>query len=94
MFFRERRHDYQLTYGLREIFPRHGNKDDLIAFLEERNLPLGEIGREILADRIISQPPKQGFLAISNAWQWRLQYRRIIDLANSGTTEGGENLLI
>jgi len=79
---------------LREIIRRHGNKDDIIAFLEERNLPLDEIGREILADRIISHPPEQGFLTISNALQWRLQYRRIIDLANLSTTEGVENLLI
>lgn len=77
---------------MKEILRRHGNKDDIIAFLEERNLPLDEIGREILADRIISQPPKQGFLTISNALQWRLQYRRIIELANSGITEGIENL--
>ncbi|WP_231636691.1 hypothetical protein [Planktothricoides sp. SR001] len=79
---------------MREIIRRHGNKDDIIAFLEERNLPLDEIGREILADRIISHPPEQGFLTISNALQWRLQYRRIIDLANLSTTEGVENLLI
>lgn len=94
--FLEQKHtaDYQTTYGLREIIRRHGNKDDIIAFLEERNLPLDEIGREILADRIISNPPEQGFLTISNALQWRLQYRRIIDLANLGTTEGVENLLI
>ncbi|MCT7972983.1 restriction endonuclease [Laspinema olomoucense] len=91
---REYTADYQTTYGLREILRRHGNKDDIIAFVEERNLPLDEIGRELLADRIISQPPKQGFLTISNALQWRLQYRRIIDLANSGDTEGIENLLI
>jgi restriction system protein len=94
--FLEQKHtaDYQTTYGLREIIRRHGNKDDVIAFLEERNLPLDEIGRESLADRIISNPPEQGFLTISNALQWRLQYRRIIDLANLGATEGVENLLI
>lgn len=89
---REGTADYQTTYGLREILRRNGNKDDIIAFLEERNLPLDEIGRELLADRIISKPPQQGFLTISNALQWRLQYRRIIDLANRGETEGIENL--
>ncbi|MDZ4784904.1 MAG: restriction endonuclease [bacterium] len=91
---RERTGDYQTTYGLREILRRDGNKDDVIAFLEERNLPLDEIGRELLAERIMQQPPKLGYLTISNALQWRLQYSRIITLATTGTTEGLENILV
>ena len=71
---------------------RNGNKDDVVAFLEDRHLPLDEIGRETLADRIMLQPPEQGYITISNALQWRLQYRRIIDLAIAGTTLGVENL--
>lgn len=91
---KERTADYQTTLGLREILQRNGNKDDLIGFLEDRNLPLDEIGRELLADRILSQPPKLGYITISNALQWRLQYRRIIDLAASETAVGVENLLL
>ena len=91
---RERTADYQTTYGLREILRRNGNLDDLIAFLEERNLPLDEIGRELMVERILRQPPQLGYLTISNALQWRLQYRRIIALAAEGTTPGVENLLI
>ena len=90
---KERTGDYQTTYGLREILHRQGNKDDIIAFLEERNLPLDEIGRELLADRIINQPPELGYLTISNALQWRLQYRRIIEQAQMETL-GVENLLM
>ena len=86
--------DYQTTYGLREILRRNGNKDDVVAFLEERNLPLDEIGREVLAERIMQQPPELGFLTISNALQWRLQYSRIISLATTGTTEGLENIIV
>ncbi len=88
---KKRTGDYQTTYGIREILRRQGNKDDIIAFLEERNLPLDEIGRELLAERIISQPPELGYLTISNALQWRLQYRRIIDQAQLGIS-GIENL--
>lgn len=91
---RERTGDYQTTYGLREIMRRNGNKDDVIAFLEERNLPLDEIGRELLAERIMQQPPALGYLTISQALQWRLQYSRIITLANVGATEGLENILV
>ncbi|MBC6424459.1 MAG: restriction endonuclease [Hormoscilla sp. SP12CHS1] len=89
---RERTGDYQTTYGLREIIRSNGNKDDVVAFLEERNLPLDEIGREALADHIMIQPPEQGYITISNALQWRLQYRRIIELAIAGTTPGVENM--
>ena len=85
--------DYQTTYGVTEILSRHGNKDDLVAFLEERNLPLDEIGREALADRILREPPILGYLTISNALQWRLQYGRVIGLAASEGAEGVENLL-
>jgi len=85
--------DYQTTRGLREILERSGNKDDVVAFLEERNLPLDEIGRDQLADRIMRQPPQQGFLTISNALQWRLQYGRAIKVATNAGQEGVENLL-
>lgn len=91
---RKKTGDYQTTYGLREVLRRNGNKDDVVAFLEERNLPLDEIGRELLAERLMIQPPEQGYLTISNALQWRLQYGRIIALGTLGTTEGLENLLV
>ncbi|MHC5715998.1 MAG: hypothetical protein ACYTX0_28730 [Nostoc sp.] len=91
---REKTGDYQTTYGLREILRRNGNKEDVIAFLEERNFPLDEIGREILAERILQQPPETGYLTISNALQWRLQYSRIIQVATTTTTVGIENLLL
>lgn len=90
---REQTSDYQTTYGLQEILRRHGNKDDIMSFLEERNLPLDEIGCEALADQILREPPELGYLTVSNALQWRLQYRRVIDLASSSSTEGVENLL-
>lgn len=88
---RERTGDYQTTYGLTEILRRNGNRDDVVAFLEERNLPLDEIGREVLADRIIQEPPGIGYLTVSNALQWRLQYGRVIGVA--GKIEGVEDLI-
>jgi len=66
---RERTADYQTTYGIGEILRRNGNRDDIIAFLEERNLPLDEIGREMLAERILREPPLLGYLTVSNALQ-------------------------
>jgi hypothetical protein len=88
---RERTADYQTTYGLRGILVRNGIKDDVVAFLEERNLPLDEIGRSVLADRVMREPPEIGYLTVSNALQWRLQYGRAIEVV--GTIEGVEDLL-
>lgn len=85
--------DYQTTYGLAEILRRDGNKDDVTAFLEERNLPLDDVGRDELAERIVNDPPAQGYLTISNALQWRLQFGRVIQRAVSGDAEGLEDIL-
>ena len=62
-----------------------------MAFLEERNLPLDEIGRAALAEQILLQSPEIGYLTVSNALQWRLQYGRAIGIA--GKIEGVEELL-
>lgn len=60
--------------------------DDIVAFIIERNLPVDEIGAEQLAERVMKTPPIQGYLTISNALQWRLQYGRVIQVA--GTVSG------
>jgi hypothetical protein len=75
--------DFQTTKGILDILSRDGNKDDIIAFLEDRNLPVDEIGVNHLADKILKSPPNQGYLTISNALQWRLQYGRIIQQAGN-----------
>lgn len=36
-----------------------------------------------LADEILCNKPEQGYLTISNALQWRLQYARVIALDNT-----------
>jgi len=73
---------YYLDYLVIHL-SRNGNKDDIIAFLIERNLAVDEIGANQLADRILESPPNQGYLTISNALQWRLQYSRVIQQAGS-----------
>lgn len=83
---RSRTADFQTTKGIIEILNREGNKDDIIAFIMERNLPVDEIGANQLAESILMSPPNQGYLTISNALQWRLQYSRVIQQA--GTISG------
>ena len=75
--------DFQTTKGITDILNREGNQDDIIAFIMERNLPVDEIGATQLAERILELPPNQGYLTISNALQWRLQYSRVIQQAGS-----------
>ncbi|MCF7956302.1 MAG: restriction endonuclease [Phycisphaerae bacterium] len=79
----ERTADYQTTTGLRKILENNGNKDDIQAFLLERMLPVDEIGASALSEEILSNKPEIGYLTISNALQWRLQYNRIIKEAGN-----------
>lgn len=78
----ERTADFQMTRGIRNILDNEGNQDDLIAFMLDRNLPVDEIEAANIADEILENPPIQGFLTISNALQWRLQYSRVIERAS------------
>ena len=79
----DRTADFQTTTGITAILENRGNKDDLTAFMEDRRLPVDEIQASNLADEVLSNPPKIGYLTISNALQWRLQYGRVIELADS-----------
>jgi hypothetical protein len=78
--------DFQTTSGIRRILENEGNKDDLLAFMQERLLPVDEIEADKIADELLLHRPELGYLTISNALQWRLQYRRVID--NAGSVEG------
>lgn len=73
--------DFQTTTGLLKIIENNGNSDDIVGFFHERNLPLDEIQMEDLAEEVLKNTPVEGFLTISNALQWRLQYGRVIAIA-------------
>ena len=73
--------DFQTTSGILDILQNHGNQDDIVAFLMDRYLPVDDIQANQIAEEVIANPPKIGYLTISNALQWRLQYRRAIELA-------------
>lgn len=74
--------DYTLTALIHEHLAIGANKEDIIALLTDKNVPGDEIIYNDLADEILLTPPQQGFLTISNALQWRLQYKRVISLEN------------
>jgi hypothetical protein len=78
--------DFQLTSSINSILDNKGNKDDIISLFLDKNLPVDEIGAEELANEVIKNRPETGYLTISNALQWRLQYSRVIEKA--GTISG------
>ena len=80
---KKRTADFTITRRLREMLKDGANKEDIIGFLQDRNVPGDEITYNDLADEIIDHTPEQGYLTISNALQWRLQYSRVIALNNS-----------
>lgn len=85
--------DFTLTRQIRQIVAeaetdiggRAAAVEDLDALLQDKNVPLDEVSRRQLAERIIDEVPEQGVLTISNALQWRLQYSRAISTAVART---------
>ena len=75
--------DFQMTTGILKILSNEGNAEDLVAFMQDKNLPVDDIEANAIAEEILKNPPEQGYLTISNALQWRLQYSRVIDKAGS-----------
>ena len=77
---KERTADYTTTFRLREMVKDKANIEDIVAYLNDKNIPADEITLNQLAAKILKTPPTQGYLTISNALQWRLQYQRIVTL--------------
>lgn len=75
--------DYQTTTGIRNIIKNDGNVDDIFAFLVDHKIPADEVSLMNMAADILKNPPEVGYLTISNALQWRLQYGRIVSLSEN-----------
>lgn len=88
---RNRTADFQTTTGLQNIISNQGNQDDIFAFLVDHNIPSDEVTLYELAAEILKNPPLIGYLTISNALQWRLQYGRIVAL--EGNVDGIEPII-
>jgi hypothetical protein len=87
---KKRTADYRMTAKIRETLENKGNEDDIAALLLDRELVVDEAEAHNIAKEILEHPPEVGYLTISNAYQWRLQYRRVIDKA--GEVEGIKRL--
>ncbi|MBK9441777.1 MAG: restriction endonuclease [Comamonadaceae bacterium] len=88
--------DFQMTQGLRKIIADGGGedamRDDVMAFMEARSLTSDEGELRALAADVVAKTPEQGYLTISPALQWRLQYKRIMEKA--GTVDGVHSVYV
>lgn len=75
--------DFTLTRQILDSLSVEAIKEDIIALLEDKSVPGDEVVLSDLAEEIMINPPSQGYLTISNALQWRLQYKRVINLKNT-----------
>ena len=58
------------------------NVEDIISFLTGIKIPADEITLKQIAELILSSEITIGYLTISDALQWRLQYKRIVNLSD------------
>lgn len=75
--------DFTTTRRLIEMLKDGAIKEDILAFFEDIKIPGDEIVLNEIANEVMSNGVMQGYLTISNALQWRLQYKRVISLTNS-----------
>ena len=87
LFVEERRTaDFTMTRLIRQHLETGCNAEDLIGLMHDKNLPVDDIEANKIAAELLLKPCEQGFLTISNALQWRLQYSRAI--AEAGGVDG------
>ena len=82
--------DYRLSKYVINALAEGSYEDEIFAIFEDMKLPGDEIVYNQLVEEVMQHAPEQGYLTISNALQWRAQYRRVIDVA--GTVEGVEKI--
>ncbi len=73
--------DFTMTRLIRQHLEAGGNSEDLIGLMHDKNLPVDDIEANNIAEELLKKPCEQGYLTISNALQWRLQYARVIEQA-------------
>jgi hypothetical protein len=83
---RSRAADFQTTKEIRRLLENGANEEELVAFMQDCFLPVDEIEAHKIAKELLRKKPEQGYLTISNALQWRLQYGRAI--SSSGQVDG------
>ena len=73
--------DHQTTSGLRRLIENNANRDDVLAFFEDRYMPFQEPKDVRLAERILRLPPEVGLLGGSRKVEWGSCFARLIECA-------------
>lgn len=84
--------DYQTTSAINKILKSDDPiSEDIVAYMMDRNFPIDDITATQIAEELIKAGSvEEGYLTISNALQWRLNYKRAIKKA--GSVEGVEKV--
>ncbi len=83
---KERTSDYQITSGLRRLFENDANRDDILAYFEERFMPFQEPSDIRFAERVLRHPPAIGALGGYPEMKLRSGFDRLIKC--TGRTDG------
>lgn len=79
---KERTADFTTTSILNDMKKVGANVEDIISFLNGIKIPADEITLKQISELILASEIIVGYLTISNAFQWRLQYKRIVNLSD------------
>jgi hypothetical protein len=79
--------DFQTTSYLRHLIENDAELEDVVAYLQDRQVPADEASLIAYAESLLEHPPRQGYLTISNALQWRLQYKGVVTKEIEGIHE-------
>ena len=64
---KEQTADFQTTSGLRRLIENKANRDEILAFFQERMLPVDDVEAESLADEVLRNLPEVGRLTGAGA---------------------------
>lgn len=78
--------DFTMTRLIRQHLEAGCNAEDLIGLMHDRSLWVDDAEAQKIAEELLQRPCEQGYLTVSNALQWRLQYGRAI--AQAGSVDG------
>lgn len=81
---KEQTADFQTTSGLRRLIEIKANRDDILAFFEDRFMPFEEPEDIRLAERVLREPPT--LRALGQGGKWPSCFDRVIECA--GTVDG------
>jgi hypothetical protein len=76
---KDRTADYQTTTTLLQMIDNKANAEDIFAYLNDRNIPADEVTLMQMAEQILKNPPKIGYLTDSFVLVKQSPYNQIME---------------